>query len=81
MVVKIRLKKFGAPKRPYYRIVAVDSRKPRDGKTLEELGFYRPVESDQFKVNQERIHYWIKNGAQATDTVRDLFRKYKISLN
>ncbi|NIZ19013.1 30S ribosomal protein S16 [Entomospira culicis] len=80
-MVKIRLKKFGAPKRPYYRIVAVDSRKPRDGKTLEELGFYRPVESDQFKVDQERVQYWIKNGAQATDTVRDLFRKYKIALN
>jgi small subunit ribosomal protein S16 len=80
-VVKIRLKKFGAPGRPYYRIVAVDSRKPRDGKTLEELGFYRPVESDQFKVNEERVRYWIASGAQATDTVRDLFRKYKIALN
>lgn len=79
-MVKIRLKKLGAPKRPYYRIVAVDSRKPRDGKTLEELGFYHPIESNQFKINQERLQYWIKNGAQATDTIRDLFRKYKIVL-
>ncbi len=79
-MVKLRLKRFGAPKRPYYRIVAVDSRKPRDGATLEELGYYRPVESDQFKVNEERVRYWIANGAQASDTVRDLFRKNKVAL-
>jgi small subunit ribosomal protein S16 len=81
-VVKIRLKRLGAPKRPYYRIVAVDARSPRDGATLEELGYYRPVEKDdQFKVNEDLIKKWIKNGAQVTDTVKNLLRKNKVALS
>jgi len=80
-VVKIRLKRFGAPKRPYYRIVAVDARKPRDGEVLDELGYYKPVEKvDTFKVNTELAQKWLGQGAQLTPTVKDLFRKNKITL-
>lgn len=76
-MVKIRLKRMGSPKRPYYRIVAVDSRKPRDGKVLEELGSYRPVEKDQLTVDAQQVQFWIDRGAQMSDTVRDLLRKNK----
>lgn len=79
-MVKIRLKRMGSPKRPYYRIVAVDSRKPRDGKVLEELGSYRPVEKEQLDVDTAQVQFWIGRGAQMTDTVRDLLRnKSKVS--
>ena len=77
MSVKIRLKRFGTKKRPYYRIVVVDSRKPRDGRTIEELGFYHPieVEGNQFNVKEERVKEWIDNGAKPTDTVKKLLNK------
>jgi small subunit ribosomal protein S16 len=80
-VVKIRLKRFGSPKRPYYRIVAMDARKPRDGQTLDELGYYRPVEADQFKIDAAKVKQWLDHGAQMSDTVRDLIRKNKISVS
>ena len=75
-MVKIRLRRMGAKKAPYYRIVVADSRSPRDGRFIEELGFYDPMaEGEKLKVNQERVQYWISNGAQPTDTVRGLLKK------
>ncbi|GAI93928.1 unnamed protein product [marine sediment metagenome] len=77
MSVKIRLKRFGTKKRPYYRIVVMDSRAPRDGKTIEEVGFYHPiaVEEKQINLKEERIRTWLDNGAQPSDTVRKLLNK------
>ena len=77
-MVKIRLKKIGAKKRPCYRIVIQDSRKPRDGVTIEEIGTYQPVtqtEGNQVTVNMERAKYWISVGAQPTETVRKILSK------
>ena len=77
-MVKIRLKKFGAAKRPCYRIVIQDARKPRDGVTIEEIGTYQPVtqtEGNQVTVNMERAKYWISVGAQPTETVRKILSK------
>jgi small subunit ribosomal protein S16 len=81
-VVKIRLKKFGTKKRPFYRIVVQDSRKPRDGATLEEIGIYHPIEVEdkQIAFNEERARYWISVGAQTTDTVRSIFNKKNFTL-
>ena len=75
-MVKIRLRRMGAKKAPYYRIVVADSRSPRDGRFIEELGTYDPMaDSEKLKVNKERVEYWIANGAQPTDTVRGLLKK------
>ena len=75
-MVKIRLRRMGAKKAPYYRVVVADSRAPRDGRFIEELGTYDPrAETDKIKVNMERAKYWIANGAQPTDTVRGLLKK------
>ncbi len=75
-MVKIRLRRMGAKKAPYYRIVVADSRSPRDGRFIEELGVYDPMaEGEKIKVNMERAKYWIANGAQPTDTVRGLLKK------
>ncbi|WP_407425361.1 30S ribosomal protein S16 [Treponema sp.] len=77
-MVKIRLKKFGAAKRPCYRIVVQDSRKPRDGVTIEEIGTYQPVtqkEGSQVTVDMERAKYWIGVGAQPTETVKKILSK------
>ena len=75
-MVKIRLRRMGAKKAPYYRVVVADSRAPRDGRFIEELGTYDPMaETDKIKVNMERAKYWIANGAQLTDTVRGLLKK------
>jgi len=75
--VKIRLKRFGTTKRPYYRIVVVDSRAPRDGKTLEEVGLYHPIakEDAQISFDKDKIREWINKGAETTDTVRRLLNK------
>jgi small subunit ribosomal protein S16 len=80
-MVKIRLKRMGAKRRPYYRIVVMDSRTPRDGKAIEELGYYHPVEpkESQIKVDQDRVQVWIKNGAQPTATVKKLINKAKVA--
>ncbi|MCK9267354.1 MAG: 30S ribosomal protein S16 [Alkaliphilus sp.] len=76
MAVKIRLKRMGANKRPFYRIVVADSRAPRDGRFIEEIGYYNPIsEPKQIKINSEKAEKWLKNGAQPTDTVKDLFKK------
>ncbi len=75
-MVKIRLRRMGAKKAPYYRIVVADSRSPRDGRFIEEVGTYDPMaDGEKLKVNQERVAYWIANGAQPTDTVRGLLKK------
>ncbi|MBO5543515.1 MAG: 30S ribosomal protein S16 [Oscillospiraceae bacterium] len=75
-MVKIRLRRMGAKKAPYYRIVVADSRAPRDGRFIEEVGTYNPAaDADKLKVDMERIKYWISNGAQPTDTVRGLIKK------
>ena len=79
MAVKLRLKRMGAKKRPYYRIVAADSRSPRDGRFIETVGTYNPImEPAEIAINEEVALKWLSNGAIATDTVRDLFKKQGI---
>jgi len=73
-VVKIRLKRVGAKKAPHYRIVAVDSRSRRDGKPIEEIGYYNPI-SKTLKIDKEAIDKWMKTGAQPSDTVRALIKR------
>lgn len=76
MSVKIRLKRMGAKKKPFYRIVVAESSAPRDGSFIEELGYFNPLtEPVGFHVNAEKANEWIKNGAQPTDTVRALLKK------
>lgn len=76
MAVKLRLKRMGAKQKPFYRIVAADSRSPRDGRFIETVGTYNPIKKDiELNVNEERALYWLNNGAQATDTVRSLLAK------
>lgn len=76
MAVKIRLRRMGAKKSPFYRIVVADSRFPRDGRFIEEIGFYNPlVEPAEIKVDAEKAKKWIANGAQPTDTVKSLLKK------
>ena len=75
-MVKIRLRRMGAKKAPFYRIVVADSRCPRDGRCIEEIGTYDPMaEGENIKVDLERAKYWISNGAQPTETVRGLLTK------
>ena len=77
-MVKIRLRRMGAKKAPYYRIVVADSRSPRDGRFIEEIGTYDPMaEDNKVNVEMDRVEYWIKNGAQPTETVRGLLKKVK----
>ena len=74
-MVKIRLRRMGAKKTPYYRIVVADSRSPRDGRCIEEIGTYNPLtEPVTLTVDAEKAQAWIKNGAQLTDTVRGLLK-------
>ena len=75
-MLKIRLRRMGAKKQAFYRIVVADSRAPRDGDFVEELGYYNPLtDPAEIKVDNERAAQWIKNGAQPTDTVRGLLKK------
>ena len=75
-MVKIRLRRMGAKKNPFYRVVVADSKSPRDGRFIEEIGTYNPVtQPSEIKIDIERAEYWIKNGAQPTDTVRALLKK------
>ena len=82
MGVKIRLTRMGTKKRPFYRIVAVDSRKKRDGAYLENLGIYHPLESDENEVqlNEDRIRYWLGTGAKPSNTVKILLNKKGIAI-
>ncbi len=76
MAVKLRLKKMGAKQRPFYRIVAADSRFPRDGRFLEIVGTYNPITVPaEIKVDEEKALYWLNNGAMPTDTVRNILSK------
>ena len=79
MAVKIRLRRMGAKKAPFYRIVVADSRYPRDGRFIEEVGYYNPVkEPIEFKVEGDKVKEWIAKGAQPTDTVKALLKKNSI---
>jgi len=81
MSVSIRLKRFGAKKRPYYRIVVTNSTAPRDGKTLEEVGYYHPVEAkDQVSFKADRIKEWLDKGATISATVKSLLNKNQFFL-
>ena len=74
-MVKIRLKRMGAHKKPFYRVVVADSRTPRDGKFIEEIGYYNPlVEPPTIKIDDEKAKKWLENGAQPTETVKSLFK-------
>ena len=76
MAVKIRLRRMGAKKNPFYRVVVADSRFPRDGRFIEEIGFYNPTtDPAELKVDVERAQAWIKTGAQPTETVKALLKK------
>ncbi len=76
MAVKIRLKRMGAKKAPFYRVVVADSRYPRDGRFIEELGHYNPTTNPvEIKIDVEKAQTWIKNGAQPTETVKSLLKK------
>jgi len=78
-MVKIRLRRMGAKKNPFYRVVVADSRSPRDGRFIEEIGTYNPLSSpSEIVIDVERADYWIKNGAQPTDTVRALLKKANV---
>lgn len=76
MMVKIRLRRMGAKKRPFYRVVVADSRSPRDGRYIEELGYYDPTkEPAVIKIDEDKAVAWINKGAQPTDTARSLLKK------
>ena len=77
-MVKIRLRRMGAKKNPFYRIVVADSRSPRDGRCIEEIGTYDPQNNSAVTVDVEKAQQWIKNGAQPTDTVRALLKKANV---
>ena len=75
-MVKIRLRRMGMKKKPFYRLVVTDSRTPRDGRFIEEIGYFDPLtEPVNLKINEERAKYWLGTGAQPTDTVRALLKK------
>ena len=79
MAVKIRLRRMGAKKSPFYRIVVADSRYPRDGPFIEEIGYYNPLtDPNEFKVDADKVKSWIANGAQPTDTVKALLKKNNV---
>ena len=76
MAVKIRLRRMGAKKAPFYRVVVADSRYPRDGRFIEEIGYYNPMTNPAtVKIDMEKADKWISNGAQPTDTVKALLKK------
>ena len=79
MAVKLRLKRMGAKQKPFYRVVAADSRSPRDGRFIETVGTYNPIkEQAEFTFKEDRVMYWLSNGAIPTDTVRNLLSKQGI---
>ena len=79
MAVKIRLRRMGAKKAPFYRVVVADSRYPRDGRFIEEIGYYNPITAPaEIKIDAEKAKKWIANGAQPTDTVKSLLKRSNI---
>jgi len=82
VAVKIRLKRMGAKKKPFYRIVVADARSPRDGRFIEEIGYYDPLKNPaDVKINEAKAVEWLKKGAQLTDTTKALFKKAGINKN
>jgi len=83
MSASIRLKKFGTKKRPFYRIVVIDKKAPRDGKTIEEVGYYHPVEAEdkQIVFEADKVRAWLDKGATVSDTVRSILNKKNFSIN
>ena len=81
MSASIRLKRFGTKKRPYYRIVVVDNKAPRDGKTIDEVGYYHPIEAEdkQIVFDAEKVRGWLNKGARISDTVRSILNKKNFS--
>ena len=77
MAVKMRLRRMGAKKAPTYRVIIADSRSPRDGRFIEEIGFFNP-RSDELKIDADKAKTWLANGAQPTDTVKALLKKSNI---
>jgi small subunit ribosomal protein S16 len=78
MAVKLRLARAGAKKAPYYRVVVTDSRSPRDGRHIEQVGIYDPTRTPvEVRLDHERIEYWMKNGATASDTVAEIIKRDK----
>ena len=76
MAVKMRLRRRGAKKAPFYRVIVADSRSPRDGRFIEEIGYYNPLtEPAEIKIDAEKAKKWLGNGAQPTETVKALFKK------
>lgn len=76
MSVKLRMKRMGTKKRPFYRVVAIDTRMARDGRFIDILGHYNPmVDPPQIKMDDDKVYYWLKNGAVPSEKVRELFRK------
>ena len=76
MAVKMRLRRMGMKKAPFYRVIVADSRSPRDGRFIEELGYYNPLtEPAEIKIDAEKAKKWIANGAQPTETVKSLLKK------
>lgn len=82
MSVRIRLKRLGTKMRPYYRIVVIDSRKPRDGRALEEVGYYHPISAgeQQVEIKEDRVREWLSKGAQPSATVKRLLNKHDITV-
>ena len=79
-MVKLRSQRFGSKKKPFYRIVATDSRNPRDGRFIEIIGLYHPTsKQEQFRVDEEKALKWLAEGAQPTDTVKSIFKKLGIN--
>ena len=80
MAVKIRLKRLGSKKNPFYRVVVADERSPRDGRFIEEIGYYNPLTNPvDIKIDAEKATKWLNNGAQPTETVRSILKKSDIS--
>ena len=76
MAVKMRLRRMGAKKAPFYRVIVADSRSPRDGRCIEEIGYYNPLTNPaEIKIDAEKAKSWIANGAQPTETVKALLKK------
>ncbi len=76
MAVKMRLRRMGAKKAPFYRVIVADSRSPRDGRFIEEIGYYNPLTNPaEIKIDAEKAQTWLKNGAQPTETVKSLLKK------
>lgn len=79
MAVKIRMKRMGSKRNPFYRIVVADSRSPRDGRSIEQIGTYNPVvQPVEVKIDEEKALHWLSKGAQPSDTIRNLFSKQGI---